>query len=87
MAPKGLLKSPAAVSTLDEMGPGQLFKPVLDDPATVERPDQVERVVFVSGKLYYDLAKERAARGLDDRIALVRVEVKLFFLISPKSRY
>ncbi|KAI8146899.1 hypothetical protein BJV82DRAFT_509177 [Fennellomyces sp. T-0311] len=74
MAPKGLLKSPAAVSTLDDMGPGQQFKPILDDPATMERPDQVEKVVFVSGKLYYDLVKERAVKGLDDRIALVRVE-------------
>ncbi|KAF8554951.1 thiamine diphosphate-binding protein [Imleria badia] len=32
------------------------------------------RVVLVSGKLYYKLAKERATRGLEDRVALVRIE-------------
>ncbi|KAI9490360.1 dehydrogenase E1 and transketolase domain-containing protein 1 [Zychaea mexicana] len=74
MSPKGLLKSQAAVSTLDDMAPGQQFKPVLDDPVSTESPNGVEKVVFVSGKLYYDLVKERAAKGLDDRIALIRVE-------------
>ena len=75
ISPKGLLKSPAAVSTLDEMAPGMQFKPVLDDPVATQAPNEVEKVVFVSGKLYYDLVKERASKGLDDRVALVRIEV------------
>lgn len=74
MAPKGLLKSAVAVSPLNDMGAGTSFKPVLDDPACTEDPGSVEKVVFVSGKLYYDLAKERAAKGLDNQIALVRLE-------------
>ncbi|KAG2224888.1 hypothetical protein INT45_010837, partial [Circinella minor] len=74
ISPKGLLKSPAAVSTLDEMAPGMQFKPVLDDPVATQAPNEIEKVVFVSGKLYYDLVKERASKGLDDRIALVRIE-------------
>lgn len=64
-----------AVSDLAEMGPGTAFKPVLNDPVTAESPDTVEKVVFVSGKVYYDLVKERKNRNLDDRIAFVRVEV------------
>jgi probable 2-oxoglutarate dehydrogenase E1 component DHKTD1 len=32
-------------------------------------------VVFVSGKLYYDLQKEKTDRGLNDRVALIRIEV------------
>lgn len=36
---------------------------------------RVERVIFVSGKLYYDLIKERQTRGVQDSVALVRVEV------------
>lgn len=64
-----------AVSPLNDMGAGTSFKPVLDDPACTEDPGSVEKVVFVSGKLYYDLAKERAAKGLDNQIALVRLEV------------
>jgi 2-oxoglutarate dehydrogenase complex dehydrogenase (E1) component-like enzyme len=35
----------------------------------------VEKVVFVSGKLYYDLVKERESRGLNNKVALVRIEV------------
>ena len=34
----------------------------------------VDRVVFVSGKLYYDLVKARAERGLASHVAIVRVE-------------
>lgn len=33
-----------------------------------------ERVLLVSGKLYYDLVKEREVRGLGERVAIVRVE-------------
>jgi probable 2-oxoglutarate dehydrogenase E1 component DHKTD1 len=57
---------------LAELGPGSQFKPVLDD--TIADSSSVERVVLLSGKLYYDLIKERSARGLDSKVALVRVE-------------
>ena len=30
--------------------------------------------MFLSGKLYYDLVKERLARGLDESVAFVRIE-------------
>ena len=54
------------------MVPGTQFRPVLPDahPST----DKVERVVLVSGKIYYELAKERAARGLEGKVALIRIE-------------
>ena len=45
---------------------------MLADP--VSNAPTAERVVLVAGKLYYDLAKARAARGLDARVALVRLE-------------
>ncbi|KAI8060788.1 dehydrogenase E1 and transketolase domain-containing protein 1 [Gongronella butleri] len=73
ISPKALLKSPMAVSDLQDMAPGTHFRPVLGDP-TVTSPDDVDKVVFVSGKLYYDLQKEKEARGFDNRIAFVRVE-------------
>lgn len=56
------------------METGTQFQPVLTDPTTSD-PEQVDKVVFVSGKLYYDLQKEKADRGLNDRVALIRVEV------------
>ncbi|KAG1052090.1 hypothetical protein G6F43_005752 [Rhizopus delemar] len=73
ISPKSLLKSPVAVSSLEEMGPGTSFQPVLGD-STIEDASQVEKVVFVSGKFYYDLVKEREQRGMKDRMALVRIE-------------
>lgn len=35
---------------------------------------RVSRVMLVSGKIYYDLVKERQARKLDNKVALIRVE-------------
>jgi probable 2-oxoglutarate dehydrogenase E1 component DHKTD1 len=57
---------------LAELAPGTKFQPVLADP--VASGPSVERVVLLSGKLYYDLVKARAALGLDARVALVRIE-------------
>lgn len=48
------------------------FKPVLPDP--VVGAGHAERVILVTGKLYYDLVKEREVRGLDKRVAIVRIE-------------
>lgn len=58
------------------MEPNTSFKPVLGDPA-ITNNDNVEKVVFLSGKLYYDLAKEINERGLQNRIALVRIEARI----------
>jgi 2-oxoglutarate dehydrogenase complex dehydrogenase (E1) component-like enzyme len=70
MTPKSLLRHPACVSSLDELVEGT-FAPVLDDPDA--DPGRVERVVLTSGKLYYDLLKERIEAGLRG-VALVRLE-------------
>ena len=70
-SPKTLLKLSTAVSSLSEMAPGTTFQPVLDDSIDA---NQVKKVVFVSGKLYYDLVKERESRKLDSQVAIVRME-------------
>ncbi|KAJ2964596.1 hypothetical protein NQZ79_g439 [Umbelopsis isabellina] len=72
-SPKGLLKSPLCTSSLSEMAEGTSFKPVLGDDSVTDG-SSVEKVVFVSGKLYYDLVKERENRGLSDKVALCRIE-------------
>ncbi|ORY48503.1 dehydrogenase E1 and transketolase domain-containing protein 1 [Rhizoclosmatium globosum] len=69
--PKTLLRHPNVVSSLSEMGPGTSFQPVLADAPS---PSDAKRVVFLSGKLYYDLVKEREAKGLVNNVALVRLE-------------
>lgn len=71
VGPKLLLRLPAAVSTLQEMGPGTHFKPVLGDD--IVNSALVRRVVFCSGKHYYALAKQReATQSLDT--AIIRLE-------------
>jgi len=72
-SPKGLLRLPAASSSTSELAPGTRFKPVLDDPSMAD-PSKVDRVILLTGKLYYDLVKERQARKLDDRVSLIRIE-------------
>jgi probable 2-oxoglutarate dehydrogenase E1 component DHKTD1 len=44
----------------------------LDD--TITDPSSVKRIVLLSGKVYYDLAKERTTRELDSSVALIRIE-------------
>ena len=46
---------------------------MLDDPA-ISNHAGVTRVVLLSGKLYYDLVRERQKRQLDGKVAFVRVE-------------
>jgi len=69
MAPKSLLRHPEAVSTLDDMASGH-FQEVLDEPSTIDAPG---RVILCSGKIYYELAAERARRGARGA-AIVRLE-------------
>ncbi|KAG8748562.1 putative 2-oxoglutarate dehydrogenase E1 component DHKTD1, mitochondrial [Ceratobasidium sp. 414] len=80
-APKGLLRSPvvidflpkAAACTLADMDVGTEFMPVLADPS-VAPGARKDRVLLVSGKIYYDLVRERKTRGLDGSVAIVRIE-------------
>lgn len=53
------------------MEPGTRFRPVLPDPLNNK---QAISVVMLSGKIYYELIKERQARDLNDKIAFIRIE-------------
>ena len=61
-----------ATSSLKEMASGTRFQSVLDD--TMSDTSKVDRVVLLTGKLYYELVKERQVRNLSDRVALIRLE-------------
>ncbi|KAK4050253.1 putative 2-oxoglutarate dehydrogenase E1 component DHKTD1, mitochondrial [Microbotryomycetes sp. JL201] len=71
-SPKGILRLPAASSKLDEMAPSTTFQPVLAEP--VITTSNLERVVFVSGKIYYDLTARRKELNLQDKVTFIRVE-------------
>jgi len=68
--PKSMLRLKAAASKTSEFTSGG-FRPVIGD-ASVD-PANVRKVVFCSGKVYYDLDAERQKRGLTDT-AIVRLE-------------
>jgi 2-oxoglutarate dehydrogenase E1 component len=39
-----------------------------------ESPSSVQKLIFCTGKVFYDLRKARATKGLDKEIAIARVE-------------
>ena len=49
------------------------FRPVIGD-AVVPDPKKVKRVVLCAGQVYYDLAAGRKDKGMEDDIAIVRIE-------------
>ena len=69
MAPKSLLRHPAAISPLGDFSTGH-FENILLDP---QPPEKVERLILCSGKVYYDLAEMRTRNQIADTI-LVRLE-------------
>ncbi|WP_411279085.1 2-oxoglutarate dehydrogenase E1 component [Gemmatimonas sp.] len=70
MQPKSLLRLPQAASKLDDLSQGG-FQSVIDDPLASQRRDDVRRIVFCTGKLYYDMS---LAATRNPNVALVRVE-------------
>ena len=68
MQPKSLLRMPEAASRLSDLAEGS-FQPVIDDPIAAAARGEVNRLVFCTGKIYYDLLAQRKAN-----IALVRVD-------------
>ena len=68
--PKSLLRHPLATSSLADFSQGQ-FQELIDD-ATAQA-SQVRKVVFCTGKFYYDLLAQRQELQRSD-VALVRIE-------------
>jgi 2-oxoglutarate dehydrogenase E1 component len=73
--PKNLLREKRCTSTLEEMGPGKRFRRVYkeNNPAVFENADKVRKVIFCSGKLYYELVEEREKKNITD-VAVIRIE-------------
>ncbi|MGB1158410.1 MAG: 2-oxoglutarate dehydrogenase E1 component [Porticoccaceae bacterium] len=69
MSPKWILRHKLATSSLEELANGEFQNAI----GSHLEPAAVERVILCSGKVYYHLFEERAARGLEN-VALVRIE-------------
>jgi 2-oxoglutarate dehydrogenase E1 component len=71
MSPKSLLRHPMCRSAVDELTRGG-FQPLMDD-TFISKPREVKRVLFCSGKIYYDLAERQRTDQRGD-VAIVRLE-------------
>ena len=70
ISPKSLLRSPNAVSSLDDLTDGS-FDCVIDDK--IKEPNKVKKAIMCSGKVFYELLQKRDEEKRDD-IALIRIE-------------
>ena len=71
MTPKSLLRAKDAASPLSEFTKGS-FQTVIPESKEL-KAEKVKRIVVCSGKVYYDLARKREEKGVDD-VVLIRVE-------------
>jgi len=74
-SPKSLLRHKNAVSSLADMSEGSMFKRVIpeDAPALLAAPTKVRKLIFCTGKVYYDLLKQREHLKCKD-VAIARLE-------------
>ena len=70
-SPKSILRHKESVSPLEEFA-NDKFRPVNEEWDDNIDPQKVKRVVFCSGKVFYDLRAGRRERGITD-IPLVRI--------------
>ena len=68
--PKSLLRHPKAVSEIDEFSSGK-FMPLIDQ--NLLNSNKIEKVVFCSGKFYFDLLSHLEINGINN-VALIRLE-------------
>jgi 2-oxoglutarate dehydrogenase E1 component len=71
MTPKSLLRHKLSVSAIEDLSHGS-FRNVIDEIDDLTARD-VQRVVFCSGKVYFDLLEERRSNEVRN-VAIVRVE-------------
>lgn len=71
LTPKSLLRHPLSVSTLEDLTEGH-FQRIIPE-VQEQDPEQTHRVVFCSGKVYFDLYKAREEAEAAG-VALVRIE-------------
>ena len=70
-SPKAYLRYPGTYSHVSEFTVGG-FKEVIDDPSITE-PENVKKVLFCSGKIYYELAERQKKESITN-VAIVRLE-------------
>ena len=70
MSPKSLLRHPEAVSQVEDFLDDTFFQEIIPDP---EPPVKTDRVIFCSGKVYYDLINYRKEKEITGA-KIIRIE-------------
>ena len=74
MTPKSLLNHPECVSHDAEFAEGTAFQEILDDEHLLtENPERINRLIFCTGKVYFDLLAYRKENDLKNS-AIIRLE-------------
>jgi 2-oxoglutarate dehydrogenase E1 component len=81
MTPKSLLRHKLSVSPVSDLSNGR-FELIIPETGEIDR-DSTRRLVFCSGKVYYDLLQARLSQELSG-VALIRIEQLYPF---PIDRY
>ena len=71
MSPKSLLRHKQAISTLEDLTTGK-FQPVIGEIDEII-PDQINRLVLCTGKVYYDLLETRRQQEMTN-VVIIRIE-------------
>lgn len=82
MSPKAILRLPEARSSFDEMIGDTEFQRIIPETGiATEKPQGVQKLVFCTGKVYYEITKTRKVAEKEHEVAVVRVEqVSLYFV-------
>ena len=73
MTPKSLLGRPEAISHDYDFLEGTCFQEILPDTKIFSNPSDVNRLIFCSGKVYYDLMAHRQEAEIENA-AIIRIE-------------
>jgi len=73
MTPKSLLSRPEAVSPEKDFLEGSCFQEILPDVVEFDQPEKVTRLIFCTGKVFYDLSNFREENGIT-ATAILRIE-------------
>ena len=85
MTPKSLLRHPEAKSKFSNFDEGTHFLRLIPD-STAREGEGVKRIAFCSGKVYYELAKQRELAGLQESVAVSRVEQVHIIITSRRMQ-
>jgi 2-oxoglutarate dehydrogenase E1 component len=83
LTPKSLLRHKLSVSSLADLARGR-FQSLIEEVEQLKDED-VKRIVFCSGKVYFDLAEQRRNESIQN-VAIVRIEELYPFPIEEYAR-